>query len=102
MTTKTAIEEEGIFYLRPLFYPNNGYEMKYNLSSSNFKVTHETYLNSFHPYYNGGGPIIFDHAMIVDGTTGKTIRENEKLNPGTTSVVFKYIKLIFLFQLLQQ
>ena len=102
MTTKTAIEEEGIFYMRPLFYQDNDRKRKYYLSSSNFKVYYQTYLNPFHPDYNGGGPIIFDHAMIVDKTTGKTIRENEKLTPGTTSVVFKYIKLIFLFQLLQQ
>ena len=77
--------------------------MKYELSSSNFKVYHETYLNPFHPYYNGGarmfvnqrwvtyhdsfptsGLNIFDYAMIVDKTTGQTIKENEKLTPGKT------------------
>ena len=63
--------------------------MKYNLSSSNFKVTHVTYLNPFHPYYNGGGPIIFDHAIIVDRTTGQVIKDNEKITPGNTSVVYK-------------
>ena len=89
MTTKTAIEEEGIFYMRPLFYQDNDGYMKYSLSSSNFKVDYETYLNPLHPYYIGGGPIIFDHAMIVDRTSRKIIKYNEKITPGNTSVVFK-------------
>lgn len=60
--------------------------MKYGLSSSNFRVDYETYLNPFHPYYNGGGPNIFDHAMIVDRKNPKIIyQENKKITPGDTS-----------------
>ena len=62
--------------------------MKYSLSSSNFKVYHETYLNPFHPWYSYNhltGLDIFDYAMIVDRTTGQTIKNNEKLTPGNIS-----------------
>ena len=38
-------EEEGIFSLRPLFYPEDYYDMKFGLSSSNFSVRYSTYYN---------------------------------------------------------
>ena len=68
--------------------------MKYGLSSSNYKVYHETYLNPVHPWYNYNyytGLNIFDYAMIVDRTTGQTIKENKKLTPGNTLGDSKYI-----------
>ena len=74
--------------MRPLFYPDDDYHKKFNLSMSNFKVYHETYLNPLHPYcslYNSAGLNIFDYAMIVERTTGKTIKENEKITPGYSS-----------------
>ena len=86
--------------MRPFFYPDNDVKMKYSLSTSNFKVYYETYLNPLHPYYNGGGlnPIwanlhqcfptsglnIFDYAMIVDRTTRRPIKDNKKITPGNT------------------
>ena len=79
--------------MRPLFYEDSDPDMKYELSSSNFKVYYETYLNPHHPYYNGGGLNIFNYAMIVDRTTGLTIRDNDKLTPGDNSGLSKYIKL---------
>ena len=91
----TAIEEEGIFAMRPLFYPDNINDMKYLLSSSNFKVSYQTYMNPFHPHYSGAGLNIFDYAMIVDKKTNQIIKENEKLTPGESSFA-KYIFLIFL------
>ena len=53
MTSKTATDQEGIFYLRPLFYPDDDIDMKYGLSASNFKVKYETFLNPFHPNLAG-------------------------------------------------
>ena len=41
----TGFDEEGIFSLRPLFYPEKSSAIKYNLSSSNFSVRYETYYN---------------------------------------------------------
>ena len=96
MAHKTATDQEGIFYLRPLFYPDNDEVgvMKYGLSASNFKVKYETFLNPFHsnlvhldladPYWTTPGAeydpcydfylrykdhkSIFDVAKIVDRT----------------------------------
>ena len=81
LTKKTAIEEEGIFYLRPLFYADH-YDMKHGLKSSNFKVGYESYLNELHPDQDGTGQSIFDVAMIVDRKTKKVVKENKKLTPG--------------------
>ena len=73
--------------MRPLFYSDNREHMKYLLSPSNFKVYHEIYLNPLHPDFNGGGPNIFDYAMIVDRTTNRILKENEKLTPVATAEV---------------
>ena len=51
MANKTALDDEGVFYLRPLFYPD-GYTsayMKFDLSPSNFKIRYETFCNHDHP-----------------------------------------------------
>ena len=54
MANKTAVDDEGVFYLRPLFYPDysgsfdNSF-MKFGLSASNFKIRYETFCNDFHP-----------------------------------------------------
>ena len=104
MITKTGIDEEGIFYLRPLFYPSNSTRMRYGLSSSNFKPRYESFKNPFHPFVAqqrirytplissqdaadkhdqlNSLPSIFDHAMIVDRTTKTTLKENRKIIPG--------------------
>ena len=106
LTTKTGIDEEGIFYLRPLFYPSNSISksMKYGLSPSNFKPRYESFKNPFHPFVAQQRirytplissqdtadkhdqlnklPSIFDHAMIVDRITKTTSKENRKINPG--------------------
>ena len=82
LTKKTAIEEEGIFYLRPLFYPDDQRNMKYGLESSNFKVGYESYFNELHPEQDETGSSIFDVAMIVDRKTKKILKENKKLTPG--------------------
>ena len=49
MANKTAVDDEGVFYLRPLFYPDNSQSMKFGLSASNFKIRYETFCNDFHP-----------------------------------------------------
>ena len=41
----TGFDQEGIFSLRPLFYPENSYQTKFGLSSSNFSIRYETYYN---------------------------------------------------------
>ena len=47
----TGFDEEGIFSLRPFFYPDfisgpkKEGEMKFYLSSSNFSIRYETYYN---------------------------------------------------------
>ena len=98
------MDEEGIFYLRPLFYQSASSFMKYGLSSSNFKPRYESFKNPFHPFVaqqriryspvissqNAADkhlhlnrlPSIFDHAMIVDKTTKTTLKENRKIIPG--------------------
>ena len=81
LTKKTAMEDEGIFHLRPLFYADETY-MKYRLTASNFKVGYESYLNELHPDQDETGPSIFDVAMIVDRKTKKVVKENKKLTPG--------------------
>ena len=57
MANKTAVDDEGVFYLRPLFYPDDpggSYddEMTFGLSPSNFKIRYETFYNDFHPNYS--------------------------------------------------
>lgn len=93
MTKKTAIEEEGIFYLRPLFFPDNDDDMKYGLDSSNFKVEYESYLNEFHRYQHETGPSIFDVAIIIDRSTKNILKENKKLTPGLVydSLIMTYV-----------
>ena len=54
MANKTALDDEGVFYLRPLFYPDytgniNDEEMKFGLSPSNFQIRYETFCNDDHP-----------------------------------------------------
>ena len=49
MANKTAVDDEGVFYLRPLFYPDRDDEMKFGLSPSNFKIRYETFCNDRHP-----------------------------------------------------
>ena len=49
MANKTAVDDEGVFYLRPLFYPDDAQEMKFGLSPSNFKIRYETFCNDRHP-----------------------------------------------------
>ena len=53
MANKTAIDDEGVFYLRPLFYPDDDNEMKFGLSPSNFKIRYETFCNYDHPNCQG-------------------------------------------------
>ena len=102
LTTKTAIEDEGIFYLRPLFY--DSIHMEYRLSSSNFKPRYESFKNPFHPFltdktkkdksvfneshkdfdmYNRLNTLrsIFEDAMIIN-RTNNIIKENRKIIPG--------------------
>ena len=54
MANKTAVDDEGVFYLRPLFYPENTGSssdawMKFDLSPSNFEIRYETFCNDCHP-----------------------------------------------------
>ena len=50
MANKTALDDEGVFYLRPLFYPDGkSASMKFGLSPSSFKIRYETFCNDFHP-----------------------------------------------------
>ena len=54
MANKTAVDDEGVFYLRPLFYPDpssTSCGMKFGLSPSNFKIRYETFCNVFHPNF---------------------------------------------------
>ena len=96
----TAIDEQGIFYLRPLYYPDNSQFMKYGLTSSNFNPRYDCFKNPFHPFlaqprsrikqqqlsekYDSLNslPSIFDHAMIIDKKTKNTVKENRKIIPG--------------------
>ena len=71
-----------MFYLRPLFYPDDDDGIKYGLGHSNFKVGYESYLNELHPDQEETGPSIFDVAMIVDRKTKVVVKENKKLTPG--------------------
>ena len=48
MANKTAVDDEGVFYLRPLFYGDQE-RMKFGLSPSNFKIRYETFCNDRHP-----------------------------------------------------
>ena len=48
MANKTALDDEGVFYLRPLFYGDVSL-MKFGLSPSNFKIRYETFCNHDHP-----------------------------------------------------
>ena len=48
MANKTAVDDEGVFYLRPLFYGNSEL-MKFDLSPSNFEIRYETFCNDLHP-----------------------------------------------------
>ena len=100
MTTKTAIDEEGIFFLRPLFYPTDSAYMKFDLSSANFKPKYQSFKNPFHPFvaqpcsnsssqqaadkhsHLNSLQSIFDHAMILDRTTKTVLKENRKIIPG--------------------
>ena len=55
MAHKTATDQEGIFYLRPLFYRDRNNTifqsgMKYGLSASNFTVHYKTLKNPNNPY----------------------------------------------------
>ena len=52
MANKTAVDDEGVFYLRPLFYGNYEY-MKFDLSPSNFKIRYETFYYDCHPNWDG-------------------------------------------------
>ena len=49
MANKTALDDEGVFYLRPLFYPDDDHNMKFGHSPSNFKIRYETFCNHDHP-----------------------------------------------------
>ena len=52
MANKTALDDEGVFYLRPLFYGDEE-TMKFGLSPSNFKIRYETFCNDEHPSCQG-------------------------------------------------
>jgi len=88
LTKKTGLDQEAIFFLRPLFYKNleNKIMTKFWLSSANFIVRYETYLNPFHPKQSmkpfNGEKTIFDVAMIREKNTKKCLKDNFQLVPG--------------------
>ena len=51
MAHKTAIDSEGVFYLRPLFMDDYG-QPKFGLLPKNYKIRYETYYNEKHLDYN--------------------------------------------------
>ena len=81
LTKKTGLDQEAIFFLRPLFYKNseNKIMTKYWLLSANFIVRYETYLNPFHPSFQSMTPFaertIFDVAKIIKKIRRKNASE---------------------------
>ena len=112
MAHKTATDQEGIFYLRPLFHRNDAISpfdgVKYGLSESNFKVYYKTFKNPNNPHIRNlqlSNPFwrtqrakshanydkylrfkdladIATVAMIVDRKTKKELTQNDNLTPG--------------------
>jgi len=46
LTHKTGFDGVGLYYLRPLFFPDDDLRMKFNLKASNFKIHYETFYNT--------------------------------------------------------
>ena len=116
MAHKTATDQEGIFYLRPLFDSEDGmHSIKYGLSESNFKVHYETFKNPNNPHIRNlqlSNPFwttqraeshanydkflkykdlddIFNVAMIVDRKTKKELSQNDNLTPGLSFYILQ-------------